>query len=83
MSLLRQDVRLPESSVHDFARDLVTALQYLHSKEIIYCDVSAAKQFAVDVVQPFVMHGPSGDTGFSSRVGTFLSQARHHAPVLT
>ncbi|KXZ51880.1 hypothetical protein GPECTOR_11g315 [Gonium pectorale] len=39
MSLLRQDVRLPESSVHDFARDLVTALQYLHSKEIIYCDL--------------------------------------------
>lgn len=39
MSLLRQDVRLPESSVHDFARDLVVALQYLHSKEIIYCDL--------------------------------------------
>lgn len=39
MSLLRQDVRLPESSVHDFARDLVTALQFLHSKEIIYCDL--------------------------------------------
>lgn len=27
MSLLRQDVRLPESSVHDFGRDLVVALQ--------------------------------------------------------
>lgn len=39
MSLLRQDVRLPESSVHDFARDLVVAMQFLHSKEIIYCDL--------------------------------------------
>lgn len=27
MSLLRQDVRLPESSVHDFGRDMVVALQ--------------------------------------------------------
>ncbi|PNH11471.1 Serine/threonine-protein kinase ULK4 [Tetrabaena socialis] len=39
MSLLRQDVRLPESSVHDFARDVIVALQFLHSKEIIYCDL--------------------------------------------
>ena len=39
MSLLRQDVRLPESSVHDFGRDLVVALQYLHHKQIIYCDL--------------------------------------------
>lgn len=27
MSLLRQDVRLPESSIHDFGRDMVVALQ--------------------------------------------------------
>jgi serine/threonine protein kinase len=27
MSLLRQDVRLPEASIHDFARDMVVALQ--------------------------------------------------------
>lgn len=39
LSLLRQDVRLPESSVHDFARDLVVAMQYLHSNSIIYCDL--------------------------------------------
>ncbi|KAF5840559.1 hypothetical protein DUNSADRAFT_16357 [Dunaliella salina] len=39
MSLLRQDVRLPESSVHDFGRDLVVALQYLHHNSIIYCDL--------------------------------------------
>lgn len=39
MSLLRQDVRLPENSVHDFGRDLIVALQHLHSKEIIYCDL--------------------------------------------
>jgi serine/threonine-protein kinase ULK4 len=39
MSLLRQDVRLPESSVHDFGRDLLIALQYLHHHSIVYCDL--------------------------------------------
>eukprot|EP00878_Enallax_costatus_P020942 GHUV01022155.1.p1 GENE.GHUV01022155.1~~GHUV01022155.1.p1 ORF type:complete len:723 (+),score=230.98 GHUV01022155.1:2317-4485(+) len=39
MSLLRQDVRLPENSIHDFARDMVIALQFLHAKSIIYCDI--------------------------------------------
>lgn len=39
MSLLRQDVRLPEVSVHDFARDLVVSMQYLHANSIVYCDL--------------------------------------------
>lgn len=39
MSLLRQDVRLPENSIHDFARDMVMALQFLHTNSIIYCDI--------------------------------------------
>ena len=39
MSLLRQDMRLPESSIHDFGRDLVISIQYLHSNGIIYCDL--------------------------------------------
>jgi len=39
MSLLRQDMRLPESSIHDFGRDLVISIQYLHSNAIIYCDL--------------------------------------------
>lgn len=39
LSLLRTDVRLPEASVHDFARDLVVALQYLHANSIVYCDL--------------------------------------------
>ncbi|KAL5712821.1 non-specific serine/threonine protein kinase [Ranunculus cassubicifolius] len=39
MTLLKQDGQLPEESVHDLARDLVKALQYLHSKGIIYCDL--------------------------------------------
>jgi serine/threonine protein kinase len=34
-----QDVRLPESSIHDFARDMVVALQFLHANSIIYCDI--------------------------------------------
>ncbi|OAY82064.1 Serine/threonine-protein kinase RUNKEL [Ananas comosus] len=39
MNLLRQDSRLPENSIHDLACDLVEALQFLHSKGIIYCDL--------------------------------------------
>eukprot|EP01018_Ginkgo_biloba_P014851 Gb_33195 [translate_table: standard] len=39
LTLLRQDSRLPEESIHDFARDLLQALQFLHSKGVIYCDL--------------------------------------------
>ncbi len=39
MSLLRQDSALPESSIHDFGRDMAGALQYLHASSIIYCDL--------------------------------------------
>ncbi|ONK63439.1 uncharacterized protein A4U43_C07F15170 [Asparagus officinalis] len=39
MTLLKQDNQLPEDSIHDLARDLVRALQFLHSKGVIYCDL--------------------------------------------
>ncbi|MED6121685.1 hypothetical protein PIB30_032454 [Stylosanthes scabra] len=39
VSIVREDNRLPEDSVHDFAFDLVKALQYLHSNGILYCDL--------------------------------------------
>uniref|UniRef100_A0A1D1ZBD0 Serine/threonine-protein kinase ULK4 n=1 Tax=Anthurium amnicola TaxID=1678845 RepID=A0A1D1ZBD0_9ARAE len=39
MNLLGQDKQLPEDAIHDLARDLVTALQFLHSKGILYCDL--------------------------------------------
>ncbi|KAL1808764.1 hypothetical protein ACET3Z_025754 [Daucus carota] len=39
MTLLKQDSKLPEDSIHDLARDLLRALQFLHSKGIIYCDL--------------------------------------------
>ncbi|XP_010245352.1 PREDICTED: serine/threonine-protein kinase RUNKEL [Nelumbo nucifera] len=39
MTLLRQDSQLPEDSIHELACDLVRALQFLHSKGIIYCDL--------------------------------------------
>ncbi|KAF3779559.1 Serine/threonine-protein kinase RUNKEL [Nymphaea thermarum] len=39
MTLLKQDCRLPEESIHDIGRDLVYALQFLHSEGIIYCDL--------------------------------------------
>ena len=39
LTVLRQDMRLPESSVHDFGRSLCAALQHLHSKGLLYCDL--------------------------------------------
>ncbi|KAL3506782.1 hypothetical protein ACH5RR_032164 [Cinchona calisaya] len=39
MNLLQQDSKLPEDSVRDMASDLVRALQFLHSKGVIYCDL--------------------------------------------
>ena len=39
LTLLRQDMRLPEASVHDFGRSLCAALQHLHSKGLLYCDL--------------------------------------------
>ncbi|KAK9287888.1 hypothetical protein L1049_016331 [Liquidambar formosana] len=39
MTILKQDSQLPEESIHDLAHDLVRALQYLHAKGIIYCDL--------------------------------------------
>ncbi|XP_042391332.1 serine/threonine-protein kinase RUNKEL-like [Zingiber officinale] len=39
MTLLKQDRQLPENSIHDLAFDLVKALQFLHSKGIIYCNL--------------------------------------------
>ncbi|KAL3634568.1 hypothetical protein CASFOL_021622 [Castilleja foliolosa] len=39
LTLLQQDGKLPEDSIHDLAHDLVKALQYLHSKGVIYCDL--------------------------------------------
>jgi len=38
-TLLAQDVRLPESSVHDFGRDLLSALHVLHHQGVVHCDL--------------------------------------------
>ncbi|KAG2395804.1 Serine/threonine-protein kinase [Vigna angularis] len=39
LSILRQDSKFPEESVHDLALDLLKALQFLHSNGIIYSDL--------------------------------------------
>ena len=39
LTLLRQDNKLPEPSIHDIGRDLVSALQALHAKGVVHCDL--------------------------------------------
>jgi len=39
LSLLKQDVRLPEAAVKVFGVDLMTGLQYLHSHGYLFCDL--------------------------------------------
>ena len=39
LTLLRQDKKLPETSIHDFGRDLLSALHALHSRGIVHCDL--------------------------------------------
>ncbi|KAL2534582.1 Protein kinase family protein with ARM repeat domain [Abeliophyllum distichum] len=39
LTLLQQDGKLPEDSIHDLACGMVRAMQYLHSKGIIYGDL--------------------------------------------
>ena len=38
MALLKQDLALPEASVHDFARDAAVALQYVHAHGVVHAD---------------------------------------------
>ena len=39
LTLLRQDKKLPETSIHDIGRDLLSALHALHSNGIVHCDL--------------------------------------------
>ncbi len=39
MSLLKEDGKLPEDSIHGFARDLTAALQHLHAAGMAYNDL--------------------------------------------
>ena len=41
--ILSQDRYLPEETVRKFGRDIVEALAYLHSHNIVYCDLSPSK----------------------------------------
>ncbi|KAG2789186.1 hypothetical protein PC129_g688 [Phytophthora cactorum] len=42
LNLLTQDKQLPESAVQSFGIELVAGLQYLHSNNILYCDLKPA-----------------------------------------
>eukprot|EP00112_Aurelia_sp_Birch-Aquarium-sp1_P013267 Seg2809.7 transcript_id=Seg2809.7/GoldUCD/mRNA.D3Y31 product="Serine/threonine-protein kinase ULK4" protein_id=Seg2809.7/GoldUCD/D3Y31 len=42
-AILAQDGCLPEDTIRKFGRDIVEALFYLHSEDIIYCDLTPSK----------------------------------------
>ena len=42
-TILQQDLCLPEQTIRSFGKDLVSGLLYLHSLDIIYCDLSPQK----------------------------------------
>lgn len=42
-TILVQDRCLPEDTIRKFGRDIVDALFYLHSQNIVYCDLSPSK----------------------------------------
>ncbi|XP_002163720.3 serine/threonine-protein kinase ULK4 isoform X1 [Hydra vulgaris] len=42
-TVLQQDIVLPEKTIKSFGKDLVSGLLYLHSLDIVYCDLSPQK----------------------------------------
>ena len=38
-SILKQDLRLPESAITLFGLDLMAGLHYLHTNGVLYCDL--------------------------------------------
>eukprot|EP01025_Chloroclados_australasicus_P038646 TRINITY_DN398_c1_g1_i10.p1 TRINITY_DN398_c1_g1~~TRINITY_DN398_c1_g1_i10.p1 ORF type:complete len:1216 (-),score=117.54 TRINITY_DN398_c1_g1_i10:293-3940(-) len=38
-NLIKTEGKFPESSIHDFGRDLLLAMQYIHMAGIIHCDI--------------------------------------------
>eukprot|EP00854_Cymbomonas_tetramitiformis_P004153 gene4153-5131_t len=63
LTLLRQDVKLPEDTVLGFARDLVEALSFLHSRGLIYCDLKPS-----NLLLDENGHLKLGDFGLTRRV---------------
>ncbi|EFC46318.1 hypothetical protein NAEGRDRAFT_32341, partial [Naegleria gruberi] len=39
MTVLSQDHKLPEDTIHLFALDIISGLQYVHSRGVVYCDL--------------------------------------------
>lgn len=58
-----QDVRLPEEAVADFASDLLTALSFLHSRGLVYCDLKPS-----NILLDENGHLKLGDFGLTRRV---------------
>ena len=58
-----QDVRLPEDAVGEFAVDLLTALSFLHSRGLVYCDLKPS-----NILLDENGHLKLGDFGLTRRV---------------
>jgi len=84
-TLLKQDVSLPESSIHDFGRDLVTSLAYLHSKGFIYCDLKPSNLLLDEngriKLGGFGLSRKLSELARQAQSGQALPTAKHGTPV--
>ncbi|XXQ35036.1 Protein kinase domain-containing protein [Plasmodiophora brassicae] len=78
-NLLKQDRQLPEPCLRLFAKDIACGLQYVHSKQIVYCDLKPSNilltEFAVLKLCDFglarnLKDGPSDENVPRSKRGT-------------
>ncbi|CAI5993122.1 unnamed protein product [Closterium sp. NIES-65] len=76
LALLRQDSKLPEESIHDFARDCAQALQFLHSNSIIYADFKPSNVLLDENGRPKLC-----DFGLARRLTDIAKGSQAQAPV--
>ncbi|KAL8150893.1 hypothetical protein V2J09_020701 [Rumex salicifolius] len=80
-SLLKQDIKLPEDSIHEFAYGLATALQFLHSKGIVYSDLKPSNILLDENGEIKLCHfGLAKQLSDLSKTSSMLPQAKRGTP---
>ena len=51
LQVLKEDKKLPEVSVLNFARDIVTGLHYVHSQGYLYCDLKPSNLLLLEGIK--------------------------------